>query len=85
MSSYTGAKCRFSATVFVSSDCSEEDKKWFAEAMQAQTVDVIKRMKEISMVMNMPTEVLQSQGVSIEELQGEVLELDCALWLAFRV
>ena len=60
--------------------CSEEDKKWFAEAMQAQTVDVIKRMKEISMVMNMPTEVLQSQGVSIEELQGEVVELNlCTL------
>lgn len=56
-------------------ELSEEDKKWFAEAMQAQTVDVIKRMKEISMVMNMPTEVLQSQGVSIEELQGMLEEL----------
>jgi hsp70-interacting protein len=52
---------------------SEEDKRFFAEAMESQTVDIIKRMKEISMVMNMPSEVLESQGVTVEELE-ELLE-----------
>ncbi|KAF0893402.1 hypothetical protein E2562_024216 [Oryza meyeriana var. granulata] len=26
----------------------DEDKRWFMEAMQANTIDVVKRMKEIS-------------------------------------
>ena len=40
------------------------------EAMQEQTVDVIRRMKEISTVMNIPLESLLSQGVTIEDLEG---------------
>ena len=49
---------------------SEEDRRWFMEAMQAQTIDVIKRMKEITQVMKTPEEVLESQGVSPAEIEG---------------
>lgn len=54
---------------------SEEDRKWFMEAMQAQTVDVIKRMKEITMVMQTPEQVLESQGVTAGDIEGNVAEL----------
>lgn len=54
---------------------SEEDRKWFMEAMQDQTVDVIRRMKEIAMVMNMPVEALQAQGVTVEDLEALLEEL----------
>ncbi|KAF8392892.1 hypothetical protein HHK36_021132 [Tetracentron sinense] len=43
------------------------------EAMQAQTMDVIKRMKEITLVMQTPEQVLEAQGVNsgdIEDLIG---------------
>ncbi|KAK6942983.1 Nucleotide exchange factor Fes1 [Dillenia turbinata] len=56
---------------------SEEDRKWFMEAMQAQTLDVVRRMKEITLVMQTPKEVLDAQGVTsadIEELLGELQE-----------
>lgn len=49
---------------------SEEDRKWFMEAMQAQTVDVLKRMKEISLVMQTPEQVLESQGVTPQDIEG---------------
>lgn len=54
---------------------SDEDRKWFMEAMQNQTVDVIRRMKVISTVMNMPTEVLKAEGVSDEDLESMLEEL----------
>ncbi|MCO5548967.1 hypothetical protein L7F22_002431 [Adiantum nelumboides] len=64
---------------------SDEDRKWFMEAMQEQTVDVIRRMKEISTVMNIPADVLQAQGVTdddmeaiLEELQSHVESIDMA-------
>ncbi|KAJ7538512.1 hypothetical protein O6H91_11G051900 [Diphasiastrum complanatum] len=56
---------------------SEEDRKWFMEAMQANTRDVIKRMKEISLVMNTPRQTLEEQGL-LEELQEHVESLDMA-------
>lgn len=49
---------------------SEEDRRFFAEAMQDQTVDIVKRMKEISMLMSLPTEVLEAQNITVEELEG---------------
>lgn len=49
---------------------SEEDRKWFMEAMQAQTVDVIRRLKEITMVLQTPEQVLESQGVTPQDLEG---------------
>ena len=52
--------------------CSEEDRKWFMEAMQANTIDVVKRMKEITQVMKTPEDVLQSQGVTPENIEGIV-------------
>ncbi|XP_016479293.1 uncharacterized protein LOC107800610 isoform X2 [Nicotiana tabacum] len=55
------------------------------EAMQAQTVDVIKRMKEITLVMQTPEQVLESQGVTsqdiediLDELQEHVESIDMA-------
>eukprot|EP00252_Welwitschia_mirabilis_P018218 TRINITY_DN4049_c0_g1_i1.p1 TRINITY_DN4049_c0_g1~~TRINITY_DN4049_c0_g1_i1.p1 ORF type:complete len:399 (+),score=116.93 TRINITY_DN4049_c0_g1_i1:258-1454(+) len=54
---------------------SEEDRKWFLEAMQAQTIDVVKRMKEITAVMQTPQETLDAQGVTVEELEGLLEEL----------
>ncbi|PNS98861.1 hypothetical protein POPTR_016G100500v4 [Populus trichocarpa] len=56
---------------------SEEDRRWFTEAMQSQSVDVIKRMKEITLVMQTPEQVLESQGITpadIEELLDELQE-----------
>ncbi|KAG2380748.1 uncharacterized protein HKW66_Vig0201200 [Vigna angularis] len=67
------------------SNLSEEDRKWFMEAMQAQTIDVVKRMKEITLVMQTPEEVLKDQGVTasdiediLEELQEHVESIDMA-------
>ncbi|KAL6638163.1 hypothetical protein ACP70R_025735 [Stipagrostis hirtigluma subsp. patula] len=64
---------------------SEEDKKWFMEAMQANSIDVVKRMKEITQVMKTPEDVLQSQGVTpeniedmLDELQEHVESIDMA-------
>lgn len=64
---------------------SEEDRIWFVEAMQAQTIDVTKRMKEITQVMKTPEEVLESQGVTpgeikdmLDELQEHVESIDMA-------
>ncbi|XP_077232780.1 uncharacterized protein LOC143871329 [Tasmannia lanceolata] len=64
---------------------SEEDRKWFVEAMEDQTVDVIKRMKEITQVMQTPMQVLEAQGVTsgdledmLDELQEHVESIDMA-------
>lgn len=40
------------------------------EAMQSQSVDVIKRMKEITQVMQTPEQVLEAQGVNPEDIEG---------------
>lgn len=40
------------------------------EAMQGQTIDVIKRMKEIALVMKTPEQVLESQGVTPQDIEG---------------
>ncbi|OAY83554.1 uncharacterized protein LOC109718202 [Ananas comosus] len=68
-----------------SRNLSEEERKWFMEAMQAQTVDVVKRMKEITLVMKTPEDVLQAQGVTpeniedmLDELQEHVESIDMA-------
>lgn len=64
---------------------SEEDRKWFMEAMQAQTVDIVKRMKEITLVMKTPEQELENQGVTptdiedmLDELQEHVESIDMA-------
>lgn len=54
---------------------SEEDRRWFMEAMQSQTVDVIRRMKEITLVMQTPDQVLESQGVTPQDLEDMLDEL----------
>ncbi|XP_022966576.1 uncharacterized protein LOC111466217 [Cucurbita maxima] len=54
---------------------SEEDRRWFMEAMQAQSVDVVKRMKEITQVMQTPEEVLETQGVNPEDIEDMLDEL----------
>ncbi|KAF8396806.1 hypothetical protein HHK36_018439 [Tetracentron sinense] len=53
---------------------SEQDRRWFMEAMQAQTIDVIKRMKEITLVMQTPEQVLEAQGVTSADIEGDMLE-----------
>lgn len=55
---------------WLSCEISEEDRRWFMEAMQAQTVDVVKRLKEITLVMQTPEQVLESQGVTAEDIEG---------------
>lgn len=64
---------------------SEDDRKWFMEAMQAQTIDVVKRMKEITLVMKTPDNILEEQGVTatdledmLDELQEHVESIDMA-------
>lgn len=55
---------------------SEDERKWFMEAMQSQTIDVVKRMKEITQVMQTPEDVLDSQGVTPADIEGDVILLD---------
>ncbi|GMH28942.1 hypothetical protein Nepgr_030785 [Nepenthes gracilis] len=64
---------------------SEDDRRWFMEAMQAHSVDVVKRMKEITQVMQTPDHVLEAQGVTpadiedmLDELQEHVESIDMA-------
>jgi len=40
------------------------------EAMQAQTVDIVKRMKEITLVMKTPEQELENQGVTPADIEG---------------
>ncbi|XP_038883880.1 uncharacterized protein LOC120074732 [Benincasa hispida] len=54
---------------------SEEDRRWFMEAMQAQSVDVVQRMKEITQVMQTPEQVLEAQGVNSEDIEDMLDEL----------
>ncbi|XP_002991501.2 hsp70 nucleotide exchange factor FES1 [Selaginella moellendorffii] len=56
-------------------ELSEEDRKWFMEAMQANSVDIVKRMKEISLVLQTPRQVLEEQGVSSQDIEGVLEEL----------
>lgn len=42
------------------------------EAMQSQSVDVIKRMKEITLVMQTPEHVLEAQGVTSADIEGTI-------------
>jgi hypothetical protein len=42
------------------------------EAMQANTVDVVGRMKEIAQVMKTPDDVLESHGVTTENIEGMI-------------
>ncbi|KAM7464049.1 hypothetical protein LguiA_032170 [Lonicera macranthoides] len=68
-----------------SRNLSEEDRRWFTEAMQAQSLDVVKRMKDITLVMQIPEQVLEDQGVTathiedmLDELQEHVEDIDMA-------
>ncbi|XP_019059366.1 PREDICTED: uncharacterized protein LOC104823413 [Tarenaya hassleriana] len=54
---------------------SEEDRRWFMEAMQSHTIDAISRMREISHIMKMPHHILVSQGVTIDDIEGLLDEL----------
>ncbi|CAD5330567.1 unnamed protein product [Arabidopsis thaliana] len=54
---------------------SEEDRKWFAEAMQSQTVDVVKRLKEITQVLQTPQKVLEAHEVTPQDIEGLLDEL----------
>lgn len=58
--------------IFESVMTSDEDRKWFMEALQSQTIDVVKRMKDITLVMQTPEEVLDSQGVTPSDIEGNI-------------
>jgi hypothetical protein len=49
------------------------------EAMQENTLDVVKRMREITLVMKTQEDVLQSQGVTLENIEGTVWSVICRL------
>lgn len=49
------------------------------EAMQSQSVDVVKRMKEITLVMQTPQQVLEAQGVTVSDLEGDFLVLQMSV------
>lgn len=53
----------------------------FMEAMQAQSVHTIKRMKEMTLVMQTPKQVLEAQGITPADLEGTALS--CPLRLFF--
>jgi hypothetical protein len=53
------------------------------EAMQANTIDVVGRMKEIAQVMKTPDDVLQSHGVTTENIEG-TFSSDHVLFLPSR-
>ncbi|KAK8950493.1 hypothetical protein KSP40_PGU009935 [Platanthera guangdongensis] len=48
---------------------SDEERRWFLEAMGANSVDVIKRMKEITEVMKTPEDVLDAHGVTTAHIE----------------
>ncbi|CAA2964305.1 Hypothetical predicted protein [Olea europaea subsp. europaea] len=52
-----------------SRNLSEQNRKWFMDAMQYEIVDVVKRMKEVIMVMQTPEQVLESQGVTLQDIE----------------
>jgi len=54
---------------------SEEDRKWLMSALEAQSVDVVGRMKEITALMKIPDNELLEQGVTVEEIGGMLEEL----------
>ncbi|KAL0918066.1 hypothetical protein M5K25_010054 [Dendrobium thyrsiflorum] len=54
---------------------SDEERRWFMEAMTANSVDVIKRMKEITEVMKTPQDVLEAHGVTSADIEGMLEEL----------
>ncbi|XP_072997310.1 uncharacterized protein [Typha latifolia] len=54
---------------------SEERRRWFIEAMQARTVNVVNRMKEIALVMRTPEDVLEAQGITPSDIEDMLIEL----------
>lgn len=43
------------------------------EAMQSRTLDVVKRMKEITLVLQTPEQVLVEHGVTPDDIEGEFI------------
>lgn len=54
---------------------SDEERRWFMEAMTANSVDIIQRMKEITEVMKTPQDVLEAHGVTTADIEGMLEEL----------
>lgn len=50
---------------------SDEERKWFSEAVMGTQLDVVQRMKEISTVLQLPEKALIDSGVTVKELEGE--------------
>lgn len=64
--------------------CSEEDKKFFQDAMRENTIDIVQRMREITMVMSMLEQELKDQGVTTDDLTGMSVHLASLIILQFH-
>uniref|UniRef100_A0A0D9VSF6 TOG domain-containing protein n=2 Tax=Leersia perrieri TaxID=77586 RepID=A0A0D9VSF6_9ORYZ len=55
---------------------SEEERRWLAEAVERHMmVDVVSRMREIALLMSTPLSVLEAQGITPDDIEGLLAEL----------
>ncbi|OEL27028.1 hypothetical protein BAE44_0011953 [Dichanthelium oligosanthes] len=55
---------------------SEEERRWLAEAVERHMmVDVVSRMREIALLMSTPPTVLEAQGITHDDIEGLLSEL----------
>ncbi|RCV45526.1 hypothetical protein SETIT_9G461500v2 [Setaria italica] len=55
---------------------SEEERRWLAEAVERHMmVDVVSRMREIALLMSTPPAVLEAQGITHDDIEGLLSEL----------
>ena len=59
-----------------SRDISEEERRWLAEAVERHMVeDVVGRLREIALLMRTPLSVLEAQGITPEDIEDLLAEL----------
>ncbi|KAF0932751.1 hypothetical protein E2562_012092 [Oryza meyeriana var. granulata] len=55
---------------------SDEERRWLAEAVERHMmVDVVSRMREIALLMSTPLSVLEAQGITTDDIEGLLAEL----------
>uniref|UniRef100_A0A453IE26 Nucleotide exchange factor Fes1 domain-containing protein n=1 Tax=Aegilops tauschii subsp. strangulata TaxID=200361 RepID=A0A453IE26_AEGTS len=56
--------------------CSEEERRWLAEAVERHMAeDVVGRLREIALLMRTPLSVLEAQGITPEDIEDLLAEL----------
>ncbi|VAI07286.1 unnamed protein product [Triticum turgidum subsp. durum] len=59
-----------------SRDISEEEQRWLAEAVERHMAeDVVGRLREIALLMRTPLSVLEAQGITPEDIEDLLAEL----------